>query len=124
MLNIIAGWCSILLGGLFGAAQGMFFYQEKWLGGYNSWKRRISRLGHVSFFGIGFTNIAFGLTVRSFAIEDGTLISSYLLLSALVTMPLVCYLSSIRDFFRHVFFIPALSVILGVSLFIWRLFQL
>ena len=50
MLNIVAGWVSILLGGVFGAVQGMFFFKGDWLGGYNSWKRRISRLGHVSFF--------------------------------------------------------------------------
>ena len=34
-------------------------------------------------------------------------------------MPLVCYLSAWRKPFRHLFFIPAGSVILGVASFIY-----
>jgi hypothetical protein len=36
-------------------------------------------------------------------------------------MPLVCCLSAWRIAFRHLFFIPALSVTTGVALFAWRL---
>jgi hypothetical protein len=36
-------------------------------------------------------------------------------------MPLVCYLSAWRVTFRHLFFIPALSITCGVVLFTWRL---
>ena len=123
MLNIYAGWIAFLLGCIFGAVQGLFFHKQDWLGGYGSWQRRITRLGHISFFGLGFINLAFALTVRSLNIEGGTEISSYLLVVGLITMPLFCYLSAIKKFFRQLFFIPTTSVILAIILLIWRLTQ-
>jgi len=123
MLNIYAGWIGFLLGCISGAVQGLFFHKQDWLGGYNSWQRRITRLGHISFFGLGFINLAFALTVRSLNIEDGTEISSYLLVLGLITMPLFCYLSAIKEVFRQLFFIPTTSVLLAIILFIWRLIQ-
>ncbi len=123
MLNIYAGWIGFLLGCVFGAVQGIFFHKQDWLGGYNSWQRRITRLGHISFFGLGFINLAFALTVRSLNIQDGIEISSYLLVAGLVTMPLFCYLSAIKEAFRQLFFIPTASVALAIILFIWRLTQ-
>lgn len=39
-------------------------------------------------------------------------------------MPLVCYLSAARKTFRHLFFIPALSVTLGVAVFLVRILSI
>ena len=61
-INLYAAWIGMLLGGIFGAIQGLFFHKEEWLGGYGSWRRRITRLGHISFFGIAFINISFVFT--------------------------------------------------------------
>ena len=44
---------------------GLFFHRENWLGGYASLKRRMYRLGHISFFGLGAVNLLFWLTVKS-----------------------------------------------------------
>ena len=44
-----------------------------------------------------------------------------LLVVAAVTMPLLCYLSAFIKGFRHLFFVPTLSVIVGVGLLLWRL---
>ena len=52
-LNLFLGWLWILLGFVSGMALGMFFHRENWLGGYGSFKRRMYRLGHISFFGLG-----------------------------------------------------------------------
>ena len=38
-----------------------------------------------------------------------------------VTMPLCCFLSSWKKPFRHLFFIPVISVLLGVSLTLFEL---
>ena len=65
ILNLYAAWIGILLGAIMGAVQGMFFHKESWLGGYGTWARRMTRLGHISFFGIAFINLAFYLTVKS-----------------------------------------------------------
>ena len=124
MLNVYAAWIAILVGVLAGTITGVFFHKEKFLGGYDSWTRRLMRLGHVAFFGLGFINLLFVLTVRALGIESGIEAASVLLVIGLITMPTVCYLSAFREVFRHLFFIPVFSVLAGVALFLWRLQQL
>jgi len=117
-VNLLAAWLGILLGSLAGAIQGLFFRREDWLGGYGSWRRRMLRLGHISFFGLGFVNLGFALSVRVLEIDDGIVWSSRLFILGAVTMPLLCYLSSVKDVFRYLFFIPVLSVIAGSAIFL------
>jgi len=123
LANLYAAWTGILLGCVAGAVQGLFFYKEDWLGGYSSWSRRMVRLGHVSFFGIGFINLVFSLTVYTMGLSEGVFLASWLLIVGAITMPLVCYLSAAKMDFRHLFFIPVLSVIVGIAILIWSLFQ-
>ena len=63
-INLLVAWVAILIGLLTGTALGLFFHDESWLGGYGSWRRRLMRLGHISFFGTGFLNLAFILSVK------------------------------------------------------------
>jgi len=120
-VNLYAAWIGFLLGCVAGAVTGLFFHDKDWLDGYGSWPRRLVRLGHISLFGIGFLNLCFALTARALGLESGLNAASGLFLLGAVTMPLVCYLSAWRMAFRHLFFIPALSVTSGVALFAWRL---
>ncbi len=119
MLNFYAAWIGIFLGLCAGAFEGLFFHSEEWRGGYSSWQRRMVRLGHISFFGIGFINLAYALSIDYLVISCPYRLPSILLVTGAVTMPTVCYLSAWRKFFRHIFFIPASSVILGVAFFIY-----
>ncbi len=124
MLNIHAAWLGMLLGCVAGAIPGLFFHDSNWLGGYASWQRRMIRLGHIAFFGIGFINLLFAMTARTLGINTGLQGSSVLLILGAITMPLVCYLSAWKPAFRNLFFIPASSVMVGIALFIWRIIQL
>jgi len=119
--NLYAAWIAFFLGSLAGLVSGVFFHRESWLGGYGSWSRRMVRLGHIAWFGIGILNLAFALTVRVFGIEGNAGATSVLLIVGVVTMPLVCYLSAFRAAYRHLFAVPALSVLVGIALFVWRL---
>jgi hypothetical protein len=120
-INLYAAWIGFLLGALAGATSGLFFDRENWLGGYADWRRRMVRLGHISFFGIGLLNLGFYLTVDAVGIQEGIRIPAILLMVGAVAMPLVCYLSAHRKGFRHLFFIPAGAVTLALALFMWRL---
>jgi len=121
MINLQAGWIGILLGCLAGAVPGLFFHKNDWQGGYASWRRRMIRLAHIAFFGIGIINLSFFLTVRALGLDGGLQTVSFLLILGAVAMPLICYLSAWKMFFRHLFFIPALSVSFGILLFVWRI---
>ena len=121
MINVTAAWIGFLLGGIAGAIPGLFFYRYDWLGGYTSWPRRLIRLGHIAFFGIGFLNLGLGLTGKALGIESP--VASVLMLTGAATMPLMCYASAFKPAFRHLFFIPATSVILSIVFFLERMVQ-
>ena len=121
MLNIHGAWVGFLLGCVAGAIPGLFFHDNDWLGGYGSWPRRMIRLGHIAFFGLGFVNLLFALTARALSLNAGLQGTSLLLIVGAITMPAVCYLSAWKPVFRNLFFIPALSVTVGIALFAWRI---
>jgi hypothetical protein len=119
--NIYAAWIGILLGCLIGAVEGLFFHKEDWLGGYISWRRRMLRLGHISFFGLGLINLALVLTARALEIEKEVYTPSILFIIGIVGMPILCYLSAIKSVYRHLFFIPTLSIIIGTGDFLLKI---
>ncbi|MDF7806090.1 hypothetical protein P4E94_01485 [Pontiellaceae bacterium B12219] len=122
MINLTAAWIGFALGGISGAVPGLFFHRPDWLGGYTAWPRRLIRLGHISFFGIGFLNLGLGLTARALNID--TPAASTLMLAGAVTMPTVCFLSAFKPRFKHLFFIPAGSVLLSIFLITERMVSL
>lgn len=114
-LHIFVGWGAMLFGVLSGAVIGLFFHQDNWAGGYGSFRRRMLRLGHISFFGIGFLNFMFGLTLKAVSLpEFHASIASYGFIIGVIAMPLCCFLSAWKKPFRHLFPIPVLSVSVGI----------
>jgi hypothetical protein len=118
-INLFAAWVGILAGFVGGALHGLFFHREDWLGGYNSWSRRLTRLGHISFFGLAFINLAYALSVRALELEDPNPWPSRLFIVGAIAMPTVCYLSAWKKPFRHLFFIPVVSLAAGAAIFLW-----
>src|SRR5208283_4790502 len=89
--NLILAWLWILLGFVSGMVLGMFFHGENWLGGYGSFKRRMYRLGHISFFGLGAVNLLFWLTMQKIpALEPLAGVASLAFVIGGVTMPMCC----------------------------------
>ncbi|HEY9775694.1 MAG TPA: hypothetical protein V6C81_18160 [Planktothrix sp.] len=120
--NLLCAWIGVLLGILSGAIVGMAFHKENFLGGYNSWTRRLLRLGHISFFGISFLNFAFVETVSYLRVEQSQLFwPSLLFIVAQITMPTVCILSAFKEPLRNLFFIPVASTIAAAGIFIYVL---
>jgi hypothetical protein len=119
--NLYAAWIGILLGMLAGALQGLGFHREDWLGGYASWPRRLMRLGHVSFFGLAFINLAFAATARAAGWSAGAappataVAASGLFLVGAALMPAVCYLSAWRAGWRRFFFLPVASLVAATA---------
>lgn len=120
-INLYAAWIGFVLGALSGAGMGLFFHDERFMGGYGSWQRRMARLGHISFFGVGLLNIAFAATAYALQIETGLLIPSILLLIAAIGMPLTCFLSVPWKPMRHLFVVPVSALTLASVIFLWRI---
>ena len=124
MINLHVAWIGFLLGCIAGAIPGLFFHESDWLGGYASWQRRMIRLAHIAFFGIGFINLSFALTARTLGLDAGLQTVSVLFIVGAITMPVVCYLSAWKTGFLNLFFVPAMSVTVGIGLFLWRIIGL
>ncbi|HRD89710.1 MAG TPA: hypothetical protein PK752_15835, partial [Accumulibacter sp.] len=94
-INLWMAWIGILLGLLSGALIGLFFHRDEWLGGYGSWRRRLLRLGHISFFGIAFLNLAFANTVSLMGAATPAF-AAWSLVAGAVLMPAICFLAAWR----------------------------
>lgn len=109
------GWIGMLLGVLSGAALGLFFHREDWMGGYNSFRRRLARLGHISFFGLGFINFFFAISHQIAGVATAWAVPAAVAFTiGAATMPTCCFLSAWKKPFRHFFFIPVASVAAGI----------
>lgn len=117
-LNVWAAWIGIALGLVSGSVQGLFFASEGWLGGYGSWPRRMLRLGHISFFGVAFLNLAYANAIVLLGYRQSAPLTSALLIAGAVLMPTICYLAAWRKALRHLFFLPVLSLLGAAGLFI------
>lgn len=117
--SLRTGWSGLLAGVISGAWIGLYFHQTDWLGGYGSFRRRLTRLGHIAFFGLGFVNIFFGLSLEySHLPVPSATICAWMLAAGLVLMPLCCFLSAWREPFRHAFPLPVTAVGGGILLFL------
>jgi hypothetical protein len=94
------------------------------MGGYHSWRRRLTRLGHIAFIGTGMLNLALALSALLAVVPtEAVRWPSLLLLVGALSMPLVCYLSVWRKPFRLLFFVPVLSLTGGCGWFTFVLFE-
>lgn len=116
-LHILVGWGAAFFGVLTGGAIGLFFDKEEWAGGYGSFRRRMLRLGHISFFGLGFLNFMFGLTVQSATLPiPHARVASFGFLVGVTCMPLCCFLTAWKKPFRYLFPLPVLGVLSAITL--------
>jgi hypothetical protein len=95
---------------------GLRFHQPDWLGGYASHQRRLYRLGHISFFGLGAVNFLFALTAGF--CPAGTLlqVASKAFLVGAVTMPVACLVFAHNKGMHLIFSIPVTALLGGAVL--------
>ena len=108
------GWMLVLAGMVSGAVLGLFFHRASFLGGYDSWARRLLRLGHIACIALGFLNLLASLA----SWRDPSLAwpASVALVGGGVAMPLTCWAAAFARPARHLFFLPVASLVTGVTL--------
>jgi hypothetical protein len=123
--NRVVGWCSFVLGITTGLVMGMWSFGgpvpvPEFLGEYNDLSRRLARLGHIAFFGLGILNVLLArelprltLTptirrVASVAMNFGNLFLPLTLLAAAAFHPLKYFMP-----------IPATSVFIALVIMGW-----
>ncbi len=71
--NRLVGWTSMALGAATGLILGLWSFNgpvavPNWLGGYAETSRRLARLGHIAFFGLGIINLLLAHELPRFAL--------------------------------------------------------
>ncbi len=117
MLNLAFGWVWITMGFLSGAMLGMGFHREQFMGGYGSWERRLSRLGHIAFFGTGFLNVLVGLSglMLTQGQRGGGLwnVMSWSFVIGALAMPICCFVAARWIKAKSIFVVPVVALSAG-----------
>jgi len=113
-LNWYAGWSLVLAGFVSGAAIGLGFHREAFLGGYGSLRRRMVRLGHIALAALGMLNVLFSYSPRPRA--GDAVAASVLFTAGGILMPLVCFATALNGKWRHLFALPVVALVAAVVL--------
>jgi hypothetical protein len=113
MMNWYVGWSLILSAFVSGAVIGLFFHKEEFMGGYSSFRRRLTRLGHIAQAALGMLNVLFAVSTPTVEGWPAQLASLGMIVGGL-SMPTVCFLTAWKPGFRRLFFIPVASLMTGV----------
>jgi hypothetical protein len=124
-INLTLAWLGMALAFASGSVLGLKFHREDWLGGYGSFRRRLYRLGHISFFGLAVVNFMFYFTSRLPALEGASLaVASWAFVIGAIAMPVCCFIMAHQPKLRLLFLIPVLSLIVGSLSTIWEIIKL
>ena len=123
-INLLVAWLWIFAGFVSGALMGLRFQDPNWFGGYASHPRRMYRLGHISFFGLGMMNFLFYLTAEKFGgiTTQGIVASAGFILGA-ITMPICCAVMARKPKLQFLFSIPVTALLAGAGLTILELLR-
>jgi len=116
LMNWNAGWWLLLAGVLSGGIAAVSFHREDYGGGYESFRRRIVRLGHVALAALGMVNLVFALSPWPVPSSNEGHLAGLCFVLGGISMPGVCFLSGIFPPSRHLFFIPVMLLLAGVGL--------
>lgn len=114
LANWYFGWCLVLVAFVTGAGVGLFFHRDDFWGGYDSFRRRIVRLGHIALAALGMMNVLFSYSPWPTSQSWYGLVASTCFIVGGISMPTVCFLSGWHKGFRHLFFIPVTALIVAV----------
>ena len=124
-MNLVLAWIGILLGFISGSVLGLKFHREDWLGGYGSLKRRLYRLGHISFFGLAMVNLMFFFTAQKLLAPGlPASLASWGFVVGAVTMPVCCFVMAHNARLQPLFAIPVSSLLVGGILTLWEVITL
>jgi hypothetical protein len=118
-INEAFGWAWVVLGFVTGAMLGMGFSREGFLGGYDSWRRRLVRLGHIALIALGVLNILFAHSAGRFVFVFETAwvqVASWSLIAGAVLMPAACVLVAFVPRAKPVFVLPIVTLVTGASI--------
>ena len=122
LLHLRTGWSLILGGFASGAALGIGFHRESFLGGYASLRRRLLRLAHIAMIALGALNVLYALMPFANAADGAQRIASAALVVGSLAMPATCALVAVAPRLRPLFALPVAALLTAGSGVLLQLF--
>ena len=123
--NRAVGWSSLALGAVTGLILGLWSFDgpmavPEWLGGYGDTSRRLARLGHIAFFGLGILNLLLARELPGLRLRAGQRRAASLAMSfGNIFLPLTLFAAAAYRPFKYLMPLPALAVTLAMVLGAW-----
>ena len=127
--NVRLGWVSLAVGALSGLVLGLWSFDgpvptPPGLEDYQNLSRRLLRLGHIAFFGLGILNLLLARDLNSTALTfRGKSICSFLMNFGNVALPLSLVMAAFWHPLKYLMPVPAMAVTLALVLCAWGMFQ-
>ncbi len=123
--NQRVAWVSMAVGAATGLTLGLWSFDgpapvPAWLGEYDDTSRRMARLGHIAFFGLGLVNLALAANLPRFALGPGAArAASRLMNFGNVFLPLTLFAAAAHRPLKYLMPFPAVAVFLALALAAW-----
>ena len=119
--NRRVGWLSTCLGVISGSIMGLWsfdgpFAVPAWLGEYDQTSRRLARLGHIAFFGLGILNLLLASEMRRTSLGTiGRRVASWAMNFGNVFLPLTLFAAAAYRPLKYSMSAPALAVFIALA---------
>ncbi len=120
--NRRVGWVSTCLGAASGLILGLWsfdgpFAVPQWLGAYDDTGRRLARLGHIAFFGLGILNLLLAAELRRHSLRSWVRRpASWTMNFGNVFLPLTLFAAAAYRPLKYTMSVPAVAVFLALLL--------
>jgi hypothetical protein len=114
-------WISFVMGVVTGLTLGLWsfdgpFPTPEWLGDYDSLSRRMTRLGHIAYFGLGFLTLLLAWELPKLTLDARQkTIAAKMMIFGNMFLPLTLFAASIYHPLKYLMPIPALCVLVAMS---------
>jgi len=118
--NRLIGWASAAMGACTGLIMGLWSFDgpvmvPDWLGDYYETSRRLARLGHIAFFGLGILNLLLARELPSLALGDRAKRAASLTMNfGNVFLPLTLFAAAAYHPMKYLMSVPATSVLVAL----------
>ncbi|MES9857427.1 MAG: hypothetical protein ABW166_12590 [Sedimenticola sp.] len=115
-------WVSFVLGVVTGLVLGLWsfdgpFPTPDFLGDYDSLSRRMTRLGHIAYFGLGFLTLLLSWELSKLILDAREkMLAARMMILGNMFLPLTLFAASIYHPLKYLMPIPALCVLVAMSI--------
>jgi hypothetical protein len=123
--NRAVGWASLAIGVATGLVMGLWSFDgplptPAWLGEYGETSRRLARLGHIAFIGLGILNILLARELAMSALgERARRVASVAMNLGNVLLPVTLFAAAAWRPAKYVMGLPATAVFVALCLAAW-----